>query len=61
MLEVLKRLSITNVAVVVTRYFGGDKLGAGEAVRAYSHTPLRKPYVLRLRTTYNTNSATSKD
>lgn len=29
MLEVLKKTGITNVAVVVTRYFGGIKLGAG--------------------------------
>ena len=38
MLEVLKKTSITNVAVVVTRYFGGIKLGAGGLIRAYSHS-----------------------
>lgn len=38
MLEVLKRTGITNTAVVVTRYFGGIKLGAGGLIRAYSHT-----------------------
>ena len=38
MLEVLKKTGITNVAVVVTRYFGGIKLGAGGLVRAYSHS-----------------------
>ena len=36
MLEVLKRNELKNVAVVVTRYFGGTKLGAGGLVRAYS-------------------------
>ena len=29
---------MTNCAVVVTRYFGGIKLGAGGLIRAYSHT-----------------------
>lgn len=35
-LEVIKKNGITNVAVVVTRYFGGTLLGAGGLVRAYS-------------------------
>lgn len=34
-LEVLKRENLNNVAVVVTRYFGGILLGAGGLVRAY--------------------------
>lgn len=38
MLEVLKRMSLKNTAVVVTRYFGGIKLGAGGLIRAYSTT-----------------------
>ena len=38
MLEVLKKTGITNVSVVVTRYFGGIKLGAGGLIRAYSHS-----------------------
>ena len=38
LLEVLKKTGITNVAVVVTRYFGGIKLGAGGLIRAYSHS-----------------------
>src|SRR5690625_2881770 len=38
MLEVLKRMSLKNIAVVVTRYFGGIKLGAGGLIRAYSST-----------------------
>ncbi|MBW8482550.1 IMPACT family protein [Actinomadura parmotrematis] len=35
MLEVLTRRGLTGVAAVVTRYFGGVKLGAGGLVRAY--------------------------
>ena len=35
MLDVLLREGITNVAVVVTRYFGGALLGTGGLVRAY--------------------------
>lgn len=34
-LEVLKRLEIKDVVVIVTRYFGGIKLGAGGLIRAY--------------------------
>lgn len=36
MLEVLEGEEIRNVAVVVTRYFGGTLLGTGGLVRAYS-------------------------
>jgi len=36
MLEVLKKSDITDVAVVVTRYFGGILLGTGGLARAYS-------------------------
>lgn len=36
MLEVLKHREVTDVVAVVTRYFGGVKLGAGGLVRAYS-------------------------
>jgi len=35
-LNVIKGKSLTNLAVVVTRYFGGTKLGKGGLVRAYS-------------------------
>lgn len=35
-LEVIKKEDIRNVVVVVTRYFGGIKLGAGGLVRAYT-------------------------
>ena len=34
-LEVIKKEGLTDVAVVVTRYFGGILLGAGGLVRAY--------------------------
>ncbi|MEG1914974.1 MAG: YigZ family protein [Acidaminococcaceae bacterium] len=36
MLEVLRKREVQNVAAVVTRYFGGIKLGAGGLVRAYA-------------------------
>lgn len=36
MLEVLLKKNLKNTAVVVTRYFGGIKLGAGGLIRAYS-------------------------
>ncbi|WHY91225.1 YigZ family protein [Neobacillus cucumis] len=34
-LEVLKKKNLKDTAVVVTRYFGGIKLGAGGLIRAY--------------------------
>lgn len=37
-LSMLKNEGITDVVVVVTRYFGGVKLGTGGLVRAYTHT-----------------------
>jgi len=35
-LEVIRRENITDVAIVVTRYFGGVLLGAGGLIRAYA-------------------------
>ena len=37
-LEVIRKEALHNVAVVVTRYFGGVKLGASGLVRAYTHS-----------------------
>lgn len=64
MLDVLLKEGITNVAVVVTRYFGGVLLGTGGLVRAYQKAVqeglaasriLEKTagYQLRVRTDYN--------
>ena len=41
MLEVLRKKNLTGVAAVVTRYFGGIKLGAGGLVRAYTNSVVR--------------------
>ncbi len=38
MLEVLRKKGIYNAVAVVTRYFGGVKLGAGGLVRAYTNS-----------------------
>ena len=35
MLEVIKRLEVQNLAIVVTRYFGGTLLGSAGLIRAY--------------------------
>lgn len=37
MLNVLQHSGLGNIAVVVTRYYGGVKLGTGGLVRAYTH------------------------
>lgn len=37
-LDVLEKENVVDVAVVVTRYFGGILLGGGGLVRAYSHS-----------------------
>ncbi len=37
-LDVIKKSGLTDVCIVVTRYFGGILLGAGGLVRAYSHS-----------------------
>ncbi len=38
MLNVLQRQKIDNVIAIVTRYFGGIKLGAGGLTRAYTNS-----------------------
>jgi uncharacterized YigZ family protein len=38
MLNVLKRQELSNIIAIVTRYFGGVKLGAGGLTRAYSNS-----------------------
>src|SRR3954449_4929881 len=38
MLEVLKKRALINTVVVVTRYFGGIKLGTGGLIRAYGQS-----------------------
>ena len=38
MLEVMKKLNLTNTLLIATRYFGGIKLGASGLIRAYSKT-----------------------
>jgi uncharacterized YigZ family protein len=37
-LDVLKKNNLTNTLIIVTRYFGGIKLGAGGLARAYRET-----------------------
>ena len=37
-LDVIEKNDLTDVCIVVTRYFGGILLGGGGLVRAYSHT-----------------------
>lgn len=36
--EVISQNDLTNILIIVTRYFGGIKLGAGGLVRAYSNS-----------------------
>lgn len=40
MLNILKKNNLKNIVAIVTRYFGGIKLGAGGLVRAYSKSVL---------------------
>lgn len=35
-LDVMRKMNVTDSLIIVTRYFGGTKLGAGGLVRAYS-------------------------
>lgn len=63
-LNVIQKKNVTNVLVVVIRYFGGIKLGAGGLVRAYTKSvteclkvtdlmELEEGYKLRLKFNYN--------
>ena len=60
-LNVLQKENLQNVLCIVTRYFGGIKLGAGGLVRAYSKAckegllikELEKGYLIELRFEYN--------
>ena len=38
MLEAIKKSNVNNIVAVVTRYFGGIKLGAGGLIRAYGNS-----------------------
>lgn len=38
MLDMMKKLNLTNTLVIATRYFGGIKLGASGLIRAYAKT-----------------------
>ena len=54
-LDVILKSDVTNVAVVVTRYFGGVLLGAGGLVRAYSHAAsiaLKQSKIITMRTCF---------
>ncbi len=41
MMDILKKNVLTNVLVIVTRYFGGTLLGTGGLVRAYSDSVIQ--------------------
>lgn len=51
-LFVLQQRNLVNVLVVVTRYFGGTKLGVGGLVRAYSDAAIQALDLAELRTEY---------
>ena len=57
MLEILNKGDITNILVVVTRYFGGIKLGAGGLIRAYAQAVARaieEANLIEVKTYYDT-------
>jgi uncharacterized YigZ family protein len=47
-LEVIKKEELKNVAVVVTRYYGGILLGAGGLIRAYSQSTTTALHAARI-------------
>lgn len=64
MLQVLEKKELTNILVIVTRYFGGIKLGASGLVRAYANSvveALDKTEIIDLVTGYNVDIIFSYD
>ena len=57
-LNVLEKENLNNVLVVVIRYFGGIKLGAGGLIRAYTKSvtdALKKAYLIELEEGFKIN------
>lgn len=51
-LDLIKKECLTDICVVVTRYFGGTLLGTGGLVRAYSQTAslaIKKSHIITMR------------
>ncbi|GEP83757.1 IMPACT family member yigZ [Staphylococcus piscifermentans] len=64
MLEILKKLDTHNTVAVVTRYFGGIKLGTGGLIRAYSgavRDAIKEGGRVELRNAYPTTVTISYD
>ena len=57
-LLVLTGAQLTNTLIVVTRYFGGTKLGTGGLARAYAEAAQRAVQAATRRTVYLTTSVT---
>lgn len=53
-LAAIDKFNLTNILVVVTRYFGGTKLGVGGLVRAYSEAAEAALAIARVQTKYHT-------
>lgn len=54
-LEVIEGRNLTNTVIVVTRYFGGTKLGIGGLIRAYGNTArkvIKKAAIKKLNLVY---------
>ena len=48
MLNVLKMQNLTNIIAIVTRYFGGIKLGAGGLTRAYTQSAVSYTHLINI-------------